>query len=65
MNVDFGRTASDYGRHRAGFPDSMFERLTRYGVGLRGQRVVDVGTGTGTGTGTGMVARGFALRAAP
>jgi SAM-dependent methyltransferase len=56
MNVDFGRTAGDYGRHRAGFPDSKFERLTRYGVGLRGQRVVDVGTGTGT------VARGFALR---
>jgi hypothetical protein len=20
MNVDFGRTAGDYGRHRAGFP---------------------------------------------
>jgi len=56
MNVDFGRTASDYGRHRAGFPDSMFERLTQYGVGLRAQRVVDVGTGTGT------VARGFAQR---
>jgi SAM-dependent methyltransferase len=56
MNVDFGRTASDYGRHRAGFPDSMFDRLTRYGVGIRGQRVVDVGTGTGT------VACGFALR---
>jgi SAM-dependent methyltransferase len=56
VNVDFGRTASDYGRHRAGFPDSMFDRLRRYGVGIRGQRVVDVGTGTGT------VARGFALR---
>jgi SAM-dependent methyltransferase len=56
MNVDFGRTASDYGRHRAGFPDSMFDRLTKYGLGLPGQRVVDVGTGTGT------VARGFALR---
>jgi hypothetical protein len=55
MNIDFGRTAGDSGRHRAGFPDSMFERLTQYGVGLRGQRVVDVGTGTGT------VARGFAL----
>jgi len=56
VSIDFGRTASDYGRHRAGFPDSMFERLSRYGIGIRGQRVVDVGTGTGT------VARGFALR---
>jgi SAM-dependent methyltransferase len=56
VNVDFGRTAYDYGRHRAGFPDSMFDRLRGYGVGIRGQRVVDVGTGTGT------VARGFARR---
>ncbi len=56
MNVDFGRTASDYGRHRAGFPSSMFDRLGQYGVGASGQRVVDVGTGTGT------LARGFALR---
>ncbi len=56
MNVDFGRTACDYGRHRAGSPDSMFDRLSGYGVGIRGQRVVDVGTGTGT------VARGFARR---
>lgn len=56
MNVDFGRTASDYARHRAGFPSSMFDRLSQYGIGARGQRVVDVGAGTGT------VARGFALR---
>ncbi len=56
MTVDFGRTASDYGRYRAGFPNTMFDRLSQYGVGTRGQRVVDVGTGTGT------VARGFALR---
>ena len=54
--IDFGRTAADYGLHRAGFPSSMFERLATYGIGLRGHRIVDVGTGTGT------VARGFALR---
>ena len=54
--IDFGRTAADYGLHRAGFPSSLFERLATYGVGLPGHRVVDVGTGTGT------VARGFALR---
>lgn len=54
MQVDFGRTAADYSAHRAGFPHSLFERLAREGVGLAGQRVLDLGTGTGT------LARGFA-----
>lgn len=56
MNIDFGKTASDYGRHRAGFPDALFDRLAGFGVGLAGQRALDVGTGTGT------LARGFARR---
>ena len=54
MSVDFGRTARDYGAHRAGFPEEFFSRVRAMGVGLAGQRVVDLGTGTGT------VARGFA-----
>ena len=37
--VDFDRTASDYSRHRAGFPSELFDRLQKYGVGLAGQRV--------------------------
>lgn len=53
-NVDFGRTASDYARHRQGFPDVVFERLRERGVGLPGQRVLDLGTGTG------QMARGLA-----
>ncbi len=56
MKIDFGKTASDYGRHRAGFPDELFDRLGGFGIGLAGQRVLDVGTGTGT------LARGFARR---
>jgi len=56
MQIDFGKTAHDYGRHRAGFPPILFERLTTFGIGLSGQRVLDLGTGTGT------LARGFALR---
>ncbi len=54
--VDFGKTAADYARHRAGFPAELFDRLQRFGVGQPGQRVLDLGTGTGT------LARGFALR---
>ncbi|MFN8482503.1 MAG: methyltransferase domain-containing protein [Anaerolineae bacterium] len=56
MSVDFGLTADDYARHRAGFPESFFDRLAVYGIGAAGQTVVDLGTGTGT------LARGFARR---
>ncbi len=56
MKLDFGRTAHDYAQHRAGFPDSLFERLAQRGIGIAGQAVVDLGTGTGS------LARGFALR---
>ena len=56
MKPDFGRTASEYGKHRAGFPDSFFDRLQRLQIGVPGQSVVDLGTGTGT------LARGFAAR---
>ena len=56
MTIEFGRTAKDYARHRAGFPPSLFERLSAFGIGQSGQDVVDVGTGTGT------VARNFARR---
>ncbi len=56
MDIDFGKTAQDYGRYRAGFPDELFTRLATFGVGIAGQRVLDLGTGTGT------LARGFARR---
>ncbi|HWE14050.1 MAG TPA: class I SAM-dependent methyltransferase [Solirubrobacteraceae bacterium] len=56
MTVDFGRTAGDYAAFRTAFPNEFFSRLGDMGIGLDGQRVVDVGTGTGA------VARGFARR---
>ncbi len=31
--VDFGKTASDYGRYRAGYPDELYRRLESFGVG--------------------------------
>jgi SAM-dependent methyltransferase len=56
MQVDFGKTASDYGRYRAGYPDELYRRLGVFGAGAAGQRVLDVATGTG------FLGRGFALR---
>lgn len=45
--ADFGKTASDYGAHRAGPPPRLFERLAAYRVGLPGQLIWDLGSGTG------------------
>jgi len=56
MDIDFGKTAKDYGQYRAGFPEEFYARVSAFGVGLPGQRILDLGTGTGT------LARGFALR---
>ena len=54
MQIDFGKTAEDSARHRAGFPPALFDRLQRIGIGKPGQRLLVLGTGTGT------LARGFA-----
>ncbi len=56
MNVNFGLTASDYAKHRAGFPDAFFERVFSEGIIKPGDALVDLGTGTGT------LAHGFAER---
>jgi SAM-dependent methyltransferase len=56
MKPDFGATATDYAEHRAGFPESLFERLAKFGLGWPGQAVLDLGTGTGS------LGRGFARR---
>ena len=53
---DWGKTSADYGQYRPGYPASFWRRLEALGVGLAGQRVVDVGTGTG------VMAREFARR---
>jgi SAM-dependent methyltransferase len=45
---DFGRTAEDYARHRAGFPPELIERLKARGIGRAPARVADLGTGTGS-----------------
>jgi SAM-dependent methyltransferase len=47
MQVDFGRTATDYATHRAGFPELFFLRVQKMGIGLVGQSLLDLGTGTG------------------
>ena len=56
MTRNFGAAAQDYAKHRAGFPDSFYDRLKVFCIGTPGQVVVDIGTGTG------VLGRGFAQR---
>ena len=56
MKADFGQTATDCVRCRAGFSAELFDRLSRMGIGTPGQRLLDVGTGAG------VLARVFASR---
>jgi len=50
MEVDFGRAALDYARHRAGFPAAFYEALAARGIRprARADRAFDLATGTGT-----------------
>jgi SAM-dependent methyltransferase len=56
QTVNFGLTADDYARHRAGFPEALFERVFGEGLIRPGAALLDLGTGTGA------LARGLAQR---
>ena len=43
---DFGKTAADYARYRDIYPMSMYDKLVGYGIGQKGQRILDLGSGT-------------------
>lgn len=56
MEYNFGLTAQDYAKHRAGFPDEFFDSVFADGIVNPNASLLDLGTGTGT------LARGFAAR---
>lgn len=43
---DFGKTSDDYARYRNIYPKSMYEKLKDFGIGKRGQKILDLGSGT-------------------
>lgn len=43
---DFGRVSQDYAAYRDIYPDSMYEKLIRMGIGRAGQEILDLGSGT-------------------
>lgn len=46
-DIDWGRTSQDYAEWRPDYPPEFYERLAGSGIGLPGQRILDLGTGVG------------------
>ena len=44
---DWGKTSEDYARFRDIYPEIFYKKITDRGLGLSGQKVLDIGTGTG------------------
>ena len=57
-DIDWSRTSADYAEHRPDYPAEFYQRLVDRGVGLPGQRIIDLGTGVG------FLAENFARRGA-
>jgi SAM-dependent methyltransferase len=45
--IEWGRTAKDYAEYRPNYPTEFYERLAKRGIGVPGQRILDLGTGVG------------------
>jgi SAM-dependent methyltransferase len=45
--IDWGRTSQDYAEWRPDYPPEFYERLVGAGIGLPGQRILDLATGVG------------------
>lgn len=46
-SFDFGKVSSDYAKYRDIYPDSFYRKLLQFGIGLKNQRILDLGTGSG------------------
>ena len=44
---DWGRASSDYAKYRDIYPREFYEKIHSLGIGISGQKVLDIGTGTG------------------
>jgi len=45
--IDWGKTSADYAVYRPGYPADFWQHLQLLGIGLPGQRILDIGCGTG------------------
>lgn len=47
LEFNWDKTARDFGQFRDLYPESFYRKLHCFGIGQRGQRVLDMGTGSG------------------
>lgn len=45
--IDWGKTSGDYSKYRDIYPEEFYDKLRFFGIGLPGQKILDLGTGTG------------------
>ena len=45
-DFDFGRTSAAYAAYRDIYPKSMYDKLISFGIGKKGQQILDLGSGT-------------------
>ena len=45
--IDWGKTSKDYSAWRPNYPDRFCDAFAAFGVGLPGQRILDLGAGVG------------------
>lgn len=43
---DFGKTSENYALYRNIYPKSMYDKLISFGIGRKGQKILDLGSGT-------------------
>lgn len=46
-SFDWGKTSADYAKYRDVYPEIFYEKLAERKLGVKGQKVLDLGTGTG------------------
>ena len=44
---DWGKASADYAKYRDIYPEGFYNKLVELGLGIKGQKVLDIGTGTG------------------
>lgn len=44
---DWGKTSEDYAKYRDIYPEEYYKAIASYGLGVKGQKCLDIGTGTG------------------
>ncbi|UOE95212.1 class I SAM-dependent methyltransferase [Alkalihalobacillus sp. LMS39] len=45
--MDLGKTVIEYGKYRHGYPKQLLERLKTFNIGIKGEKIIDIGTANG------------------